>query len=147
MQEIWGDIWGPFGNEGDAVLRCVTTNGIVKRNGELVMGAGIAKQAANRYPALPRLLGQGVRKHGNVPLLVEEIGIISFPTKHNWKNKSVPSLILKSAERIAKLADYYDHILMTRPGCGLGGLNWEEVKAMLEPIFTGNKFWVFCGKK
>lgn len=50
-----------FDEQGDAV--CVTTNGIVKANGEAVMGAGIAKEA-NRYN-LARELGTRLRAGGN----------------------------------------------------------------------------------
>ena len=35
---------------------CVTTNGVVKRNGELVMGAGVAKQFANKFANIQKFL-------------------------------------------------------------------------------------------
>jgi hypothetical protein len=44
---------------------CITTNGFVKSNGEAVMGRGIAKEAANRFSMLPKLLGDTLRTRGN----------------------------------------------------------------------------------
>ena len=61
MKEIKGDIFDYIGI-ADAI--CVTTNGIVKKNGELVMGAGIAKAMADKYPDLAKVLGKKVNTTG-----------------------------------------------------------------------------------
>lgn len=47
---------------GDAI--CVTTNGMIKNDGLAVMGAGIAKEADNKYK-IARTLGQKLRETGN----------------------------------------------------------------------------------
>lgn len=63
---------------------CITTNGFVKNNGEAVMGMGIAKQMAERYPELPAILGTAIRMHGNRVNYLMKIGdtaIYSFPVK------------------------------------------------------------------
>ena len=54
-----------------------------------------------------------------------------------WELKSVPSLIRDSAERLARFADQkkWKEVIVPRPGCGNGGLPWEDVKEILEPIF------------
>ena len=52
MLEVQNDFWQEIeDNSYDAI--CCTTNKIVKNNGELVMGAGIAKQFKAKYPDLP----------------------------------------------------------------------------------------------
>ncbi len=145
MKEIKGNI---FNVEADAI--CVTTNGVVKANGELVMGAGIAKAFAERWPSLPLRLGQAVKAHGNVVMVnkawevspqkihtMPSYHIISFPTKHHWKDKSDLGLIIRSAKQLVVVADKLNlkQVVLTRPGCGLGGLDWEtQVKPVLEPI-------------
>ena len=48
---------------GDDAI-CVTTNGMIKNDGLAVMGAGIAKEADNRYK-LARTFGQKLRETGN----------------------------------------------------------------------------------
>lgn len=69
-----------FDEQGDAV--CITTNGIVKTNGEAVMGAGIAKEANIRYN-LARELGTKLRNGGNHCYIIgrSDKAVISFPTK------------------------------------------------------------------
>ena len=44
-----GDMWRVF-DEVDYFV--ITTNAIIKRNGAVVMGAGIAKQMRDKYPGI-----------------------------------------------------------------------------------------------
>ncbi len=60
MKEYVGDIW-----QSGADVICVTTNGVLRKNGDLVMGAGIALEAKKRYPRLPAFLGGCVKRCGN----------------------------------------------------------------------------------
>jgi len=53
MIEACGDIWEHLGK---AVI-AVTTSGSVARNGKAVMGRGVARQAVQRFPAFPLILG------------------------------------------------------------------------------------------
>lgn len=139
MKEVIADIW-----DYPADYRCVTTNGIIMKNGELVMGGGIALQAKLRYPALPARLGKLVKMFGNKPFFFDEFNIISFPTKQDWKNDSIMELIESSAKDIAAFGHINSNkvIAMTRPGCGLGGLVWSDVKKVISPIFDTDQFVV-----
>jgi len=131
MKEATGNLWTV-----PASWRCVTTNGIVKDNGELVMGAGVALEAKKQYPDLPKKLGQWVEKYGNRPFLCRDEGIITFPTKQHYKHNSNVMLIRSSAEKIVAIADKYKlhSIVLPRPGCGNGGLTWDFVKPYLEDL-------------
>ena len=63
---------------------CITTNGFVKSNGECVMGRGIAKQFADKYPHIPKLLGDSIKAKGNNVNIITSISgtdIVSFPVK------------------------------------------------------------------
>jgi len=111
--------------------RIVTTNGIVKKNGEAVMGAGIAKQAALRFPRLPTMLGDYLKKRGNHVGIFEEFKIITFPTKNHWKDASSLRLIDQSCIEIASTPMGVKFV-MPKPGCGLGGLQWEDVRKVCE---------------
>lgn len=138
MLEKIGDIF----KQSDADAICFTSNGVVKANGELVMGAGIAKAFKDRWPTLPARFGARIRAFGNIPLIVytpDETCIISFPTKYHWKDKSDLNLIKQSAEKLAQHADDFHldfkRIYLPRPGCGLGGLDWEtQVKPLISSI-------------
>jgi len=118
---------------------CVTTNGVVKHNGELVMGAGIAKQFAEYMPQLPKLLGNKVSTYGNNVYHVGHAdctAILSFPTKHHYNDKSDLDLIIKSAKRLVKWANINNatDILIPSPGTGLGGLSKQVVYSALNGI-------------
>jgi len=127
FQEIKKDIW-------DAV--CVTTNGNIKKDGNAVMGRGIAVAFKCNIPGIDKILASELEKFGNrVNYLGQHrfhnhpIRIFSFPTKHNWWEKSDINLIIQSAKILQVVADKYDYkILLPRPGCNNGGLDWKEVK-------------------
>ena len=127
----------------DAV--CVTTNNVVKRNGQLVMGGGVAKYFAQQYPRLPYLLGQKVKIYGNQPFIVKIKGdtIVSFPTKNNYKDPSSIELIKNSAIKLEALATKFrwTAVAIPAPGVGLGKLKWKDVQSTLEPILD-NRFTI-----
>lgn len=137
MIEVYGDLW-----TYPADVRVITTNGFVKKNGEAVMGRGCALEAANQDSNFPLLLGHHIKINGNVVGMIgviDGLPILSFPVKHNWYEKADLELILKSAKALKVWADYAEEdgpikIVLPRPGCGNGGLKWEVVKPILEPI-------------
>lgn len=149
MQEVNGDIWS-YAKEKDAVI-CITTNGIVNLANRLIMGKGIALQAAYGRPDLPIVLGRHVMKNGNVPKLVEynDVGpviydynkgakLLSFPTKNHWRDDSDLTLIEQSAIIGQRIADARPELTfyLPRPGCGNGNLRWEDVRVVIEPILS-----------
>ena len=137
MKEWQGDLL----NSG-CDYTAVTTNSIIKKNGTLVMGAGVAKQASLRYPGLPRILAEHVRKNGNIPYIVPEYRIVSFPTKYNWKDPSDLSLIRESARKISDILPIDSSCGLSKIGCGNGGLKWQQVKPLIEDILD-DRFTVF----
>lgn len=81
MRYLTGNILDYIGRP-DAI--CITTNGFVTSKGNGVMGMGIAKSMADKYPELPRNLGTHIRHNGNhVGLLMQALGtrLLSFPVK------------------------------------------------------------------
>jgi len=136
-----------FTTKGDAIV--VTTNGVVRTNGMLVMGAGIAKQFAERYPLLPDLLGKAVFDKGNhcYAFRADKI-LISFPTKYGYREPSSIVLIERSAHEIVAIAGRLDlkEIYMTPPGCGMGMLKWGDVRRVIENILD-DRFIVLLPEK
>lgn len=139
MKERTGNIWDYY-DKGHWIV--ITTNGTVKKNGEAVMGRGVALEVKQRFPWLPYALGEKLNKNGNKCYWFNEIRIISFPVKHNWWERADVMLIensLKDLVRIIDLqyphlknSDYKKEICLVRPGCGNGQLNWKDVKPILE---------------
>ncbi len=99
---------------------CITTNGLVKRDGRAVMGAGIALQAEKKVKGCEVILGKKITQSENhvypfgerIPLLFKPRPssishrtqqLISFPTKNDWRNPSEISLIEQSCQELLKL--------------------------------------------
>ena len=142
-------------NSGDAV--CVTTNGIVNKNGNAVMGKGIALQAKNLFPNIDIKLGSYLKEHGNRVFNLgvwnlngKIIRVFSYPTKHHWKDPSDVTLICKSAEELALMVESgkfsisgssINNILLPAVGCGNGGLIWEvSVEPWLSNILIDDSY-------
>lgn len=91
MREKRGSIWKYLEEPNTAI--CITTNASVTKSGEAVMGAGVARQAKERFPEIPKRLGlfltMNAERFGvenetqwNIPYLIwHEPMIFSFPTK------------------------------------------------------------------
>ena len=113
---------------------CVTTNGIVKTDGNAVMGAGIAKQADQIFH-LSNLLGKYLKQYGNRAFNLGRFQrpngaiftVFSFPTKHDWKENSDITLICKSCEQLMEMCTKFGitKCYLTPPGCGCGKLNYK----------------------
>lgn len=157
MKELFNhyDIFTLPNNNAKENIVCVTTNGIIKKNGHAVMGAGIAKTANERFH-VSKKLAEYICTYGNVPCFLgqfqyktSQFYLCSFPTKNDWRDPSDLELIKRSAQRMTIMADAEDfqHIYMTPPGCGCGGLDYEtQVKPILEPILDDRFVIVFRGK-
>lgn len=141
MLETTGNIWDYY-DEGYWLV--ISTNGFVKKNGQCVMGAGIAKQAAKRFPDLPLRLGTAINMAGNIVLPFVAERILTFPVKHNWWEVADLDLIEKSAQQLAEYTDLWcgkdSRIAMVRPGCGNGQLEWDEVREAISPILSSSRY-------
>jgi hypothetical protein len=123
---------------------CVTTNGIRKKDGKAVMGKGIAKTADDYFNISPKL-GEYLEKYGNrafdmglfAAFKQEPHHVLTFPTKHDWRNDSDIELIKTSAEQIMRICDARNITKCYLPpvGCANGHLDYEKtVKPVLSKI-------------
>lgn len=140
MKEVFGNAW-ELAKDYDVL--CITTNGMVKKDGECVMGRGIAAEFKARYPFGPKILGDKIKANGNVlqPIMWnEEITYMAFPVKHHWAEAADMELIYKSSCELASKARAMSDkkFLLPRPGCGNGRMDWEKVKSMIEGILPDN---------
>jgi hypothetical protein len=128
---------------------------VIKKSGELVMGAGVAKQFAKRFPGLPRMWGNQTtnilngKLKSNIIVTPHKEGekstnLVSFPTKYHWREKSNIDLIRRSAIQLYTISQAmgWAKILLPRPGCSNGGLDWEtQVRPTLIKILD-ERFWI-----
>lgn len=130
---------------------CVTTNGVVKKDFTAVMGAGQAKEANQRYNCAGKL-GKYLLQYGNRVFNLGTVStsdgcayqLISFPTKHSWRDKSDLGLIVQSAYQLKELTTKLGlkQVYLPPVGCGLGGLNWEQQVAPVLQNILDNRFCV-----
>jgi len=133
VQEIRGDIWEQHKLGRWAII---TTNSDVRKDGACIMGRGIAKQAAERFPNLPYRLGNALKASGNKVYVFDDLKIITLPVKHHWRGKADLGLIEKSLQQLVAWADIpprkHGKFYLPRAGCGNGSLNWFDVKPLYE---------------
>lgn len=142
----------------DAV--CITTNGCNRKDGKAVMGRGIAAYVAERDPVVQTILGQiNAVNWGEVAILRQYkngLSIVSFPVKPNfgpvddalphlkkrfagqnyapgWACRARLSIIESSACQLMNLIIKHNwtKVMLPAPGCGNGGLKYEDVKKSL----------------
>ncbi len=137
MKEVTGNLWSYLDLPGYQL--CITTNGMVRRDGHGVMGRGCAREALHRFPELGLLLGKAIRANGNVfQPLSSQHPIWSFPVKHDWRDDADLALIAQSTAQLKEIAegDHGAHFkwVLPRPGCGNGHLLWEDVRPIVEVL-------------
>jgi hypothetical protein len=131
MTEVTGNVWNIV-RPGEYV--CVLVNGSTDRHGHAVMGAGIARQASSKFPGLSKVLGDKIRRIGNHVHVFPEWCLIAFPTKNvYWQDSSVELIERSCAELSVAIRAYGIPVCyLPRPGCGMGRLNWDDVKPVVE---------------
>lgn len=106
-----------------------------------VSGAGLALEFKRRFLGPNQLYCAACRDRKIVPgkVFVVHIAtfvlryIVYFPTKLHWKNPSDLSYISSGLDSLAFEIDNYkiQSIAIPKLGCGLGGLNWSDVKSLI----------------
>jgi len=141
MIEVEGNIW-----DYKSTVICVTTNAVVKRNGALVMGRGVAKQCLDRNPGIDFVFGKAVSQNGSIMQILTELDqpslrlLALFPVKQHWRQSAKLGIIERSATELGNLAEKTPNsiFVLPRPGCGNGNLSWREVKPIIEHILPNN---------
>ena len=103
------------------------------------MGKGIALEFKSKfskmYNAYKKLCLEGKFLPGDVFLYKYSDGyVFNLGTQKTWRTKATLSAIEKSFNTLFELAskNNIDKIAIPRIGAGLGGLNWDEVKQIIE---------------
>lgn len=140
MKEAAGNI---FSGSHDWLV--FTANSTVTKDGRLVMGAGIAKQVLERYPGIDRFFGSVLQDNGYAGgryNLAAHYGhrVMALQTKIDWRNASDLNLVVESVSYLAGFSLFRptETIATVRPGCGLGNLDWDQVKPRIAPLLPDN---------
>lgn len=108
-------------------------------NCEGYMGKGVAYQFKMKFPEnnkdYIKACKNGTLHIGTLHFYQENgVTIINFPTKDRWREKSRMNYIEIGLEKLVQLLPELSVKSVAIPplGCGNGGLNWQEVKQMIE---------------
>jgi hypothetical protein len=137
MHELTDDIWQYLGK----AIIAITTNGSLTKDGRAVLGRGCARQAKAHFPDLPQRLGKLILAQGNHVHNLGD-GLVSFPVEDSAWSLPDLRLIACSAAELRTLADQegWERIIIPRPGCGGGGLQWHDVQPLLIDYFDQRFF-------
>lgn len=137
-----GNIWNAY---DQASLFLFTSNSVIKSDGKIVMGAGIAKDVRDRFKGIDKRLADQMKakeisslsRYGMLFDLKTKIA--AFQTKYHYQDESPLELIEYSTSILAEIAPDFDEIHMTLPGCGHGKRTPEEILPIIE-ILPDNVF-------
>ena len=148
----------------------ITTNAFIKNNGELVMGRGIARACAKRFPTLPVVAAARISGglYGLIPdVYVEEydpalygssdqpqrIAIGLFQVKFNWWDNASLELVEHSTRMLSHLAKTEAFIpenptmelryAVNYPAIGNGHLSKADVEPIIETMPDNVDVWQF----
>ena len=108
-----------------------------------VMGRGIALQFRKAFPENFKAYKAVCDRHELQPgvMFVFDLGrmiepryVINFPTKRHWKGKSRKEDIQVGLTDLVRVLREYkvESVAIPPLGCGLGGLQWSEIRPMIE---------------
>lgn len=126
--------------EADALVNTVNCVG--------VMGRGIALQFKNMYPLNFKAYESACKREAVQPgrMFVFETGqltpprfIVNFPTKRHWRGKSrIEDIETGLADLVKVIRDRGIRSIAIPPlGSGLGGLDWHQVRPLIEQALRG----------
>lgn len=128
IQYLNGDL---FASPARVIVNTVNTDG--------VMGKGIALEFKKRYTEMFELYKKACDSQSlKIGKLLLWYGVdhwvLSFPTKEHWRGNSKIEYIEKGLETFKNKYRYYNisSIAFPKLGCGNGGLDWEDVKPVME---------------
>lgn len=144
-----GNMWDAW---DDADLFLITTNAIIKANGELVMGRGMALQARERDKQIALYFGRALEDfysldHVDYGLIVPDMwphrkeGM--FQTKNHYGVKAGIEIIRMSTDMLAIWCKTYSdqQVHLNYPGIGNGGLSKEIVEPIIAKLPDTVTIW------
>lgn len=110
-----------------------------------VMGKGLALEFKKRFPEImvpyQNACSSGIfETEGLFVYPTNKYRILFFPTKKHWKDKSTLELVERGLEALSLHYRWFGISSVSLPplGCGLGGLEWSDVKRLIYHYFENH---------
>lgn len=154
-----GDMWSRWGKSD---LWLFTACSHLTWQGELTMGAGIAREVKEKFPRMPEIMGAYLRHDGYgdtsswgvcvsvyIPGITGRSKIGAFQTKWHWKESSSLALIGHSVLELQNLCRYgkLSRVDLNFPGIGCGGLERAHVLPIVRELPDVVHVWERATKK
>jgi len=149
-----GNMWDDTRGEFRVVLAttCSVVSFANNPNGELVMGAGSARQLAERYPHTPELFAQTIQSGKTV----SDYGFLwhpswlwgAFQTKRHFRDDSRLDVIALSTGGLLSAAIMYPSFTfhLPYPGVGYGNLSSMAVAPIIDCLPDNVHVWEYGDK-
>ncbi len=140
-----GNMWSEF-QTSDMFM--ITTNPILRTDGAVVMGRGIALQAKEKFPQLPYDFGKTLIQEGNQfigPIgTYDTVPIWYFMVKHHWKEEADLGIIASSVYALKNHVKGTNlRVNLNFPGIGNGKLPRDSVLYLLEDLPDNVNIWEY----
>lgn len=143
-----GNMWDAFDSTEHFLI---TANSFIKRNGNAVLGRGIAKQASDKYTSLPQLAGMRIQdvcghlgKYGCVSNVLGKIGL--FQVKLAWHEDARLDLIKYAVDMLTgglEANPKIKSVCLNFPGIGNGGLQYTDVLPIISELPDSVHVWTY----
>lgn len=113
-----------------------TANQVVKRNGELVMGAGNAKAARDNINGAAYAFGKQLGTKRLHVIEFKDVTLGALVTKQHFKNPSNLEFVIDSIEELYNYASRNPNLILhvPYPAIGNGGLSREDLDFYIEQL-------------
>lgn len=105
------------------------------------MGRGIALEFRERWPEMfnqyRQLYRRGEFNPGDIFVWTTNDRVIfNLGTQRTWRSKATPDAVRRAIERMVEYAREHtiDAVAMPRIASGLGGMDWADVRAILDEL-------------
>lgn len=137
-------VGNPYESCNSRDVICVTTNGTIKKDGQAMMGRGVARFVRDTFQNIDTKLGNLIKAYGNRVFNLgtqeysgKQLILFSFPNQADMSSKIDAKLIKKSIDELVDLCNKFQlkgKVYLPVPCVRIGDATWQEIKPLLASL-------------